>query len=93
MIKLAIARPGIYSAPRYIAATLLLVSLYACGGKSPLAENGGEILCMDPRPEVCTMEYDPVCATLADRSNATYPNACGACADAAVVSHRSGACE
>jgi hypothetical protein len=84
---------SLHAVTRCLASALLLVSLHACAGKAPVAAGGAEILCMDPRPEACTMQYDPVCATLADGSNATYANACGACGDAAVVSHRPGACE
>ena len=71
----------------------ILLSLYACAGKPPLEADSGQTICVDPRPEVCTMDYTPVCATRADGSMATYSNGCGACADAAVVSHRPGACE
>ena len=71
----------------------LMLFLFACAGNPPLAENNGQTLCTEPRPEVCTMDYNPVCATRADGSTATYPNGCGACADAAVVSHRPGTCE
>lgn len=60
--------------------------------------------CTDPRPQVCTMDYNPVCA---DRDtgmrcikapcpateNKTYSNACHACADPKVRHYRPGACE
>ncbi|MDH5633422.1 MAG: hypothetical protein OEZ10_10575 [Gammaproteobacteria bacterium] len=60
--------------------------------------------CTDPRPQVCTMDYNPVCA---DRDTGircikapcpatekkTYSNACHACADAKVRSFRPGACD
>jgi hypothetical protein len=38
------------------------------------------------------MDYTPVCATLQDGSVKTYPNSCGACADANVKSWVSDAC-
>lgn len=78
---------------RGLAAALLLVPLHACAGSAPDATSSGETLCVNPRPEACTMQYDPVCATFADGSKATRSNACTACADAAVVSYRPGACE
>lgn len=53
----------------------------------------GEILCKEPRPEICTREYVPVCAVLADSTTKTYANGCEACADKQVVSHLPGACE
>jgi hypothetical protein len=79
-----------------LAAILALSTLGACATPGPdLAGPGeeGRFICVEPRPEVCTMDYNPVCATHADGTSATYPNGCGACADAAVVSHRPGACE
>jgi hypothetical protein len=51
------------------------------------------IVCKDPRPEICTMDYRPVCATKTDGSQATYANGCGACSDPAVVEYREGECE
>lgn len=49
--------------------------------------------CEDPRPQVCTANYDPVCGSLGEGSRKTYANACSACGDAAVSGHRPGACE
>lgn len=76
---------------------LLLAALFglsACAtGETPITTDEGGTICSDPRPQLCTMQYDPVCATLADGSTATYANACGACSDAEVVSHLPGACE
>lgn len=37
--------------------------------------------CTDPRPQICTMEYLPVCASLNDGSQRTYASGCSACAD------------
>jgi hypothetical protein len=48
---------------------------------------------MEPRPQVCTMDYRPVCASLATGDRKTYANACGACADSAVVSWHEGECQ
>ncbi len=62
------------------------------------------ISCTDPRPEICTQEYIPVCAAkdtsvrcvttpCPSTEKVTYGNACTACSDAKVVSHIAGACE
>ena len=48
--------------------------------------------CEEPRPQVCTADYRPVCASLADGSRKTYSNGCSACGDAAVASWSEGAC-
>ena len=49
--------------------------------------------CTDPRPEMCTMDYNPVCGMHADGSRKTYSNGCSACTNAAVVGWSAGACE
>jgi len=51
--------------------------------------------CTEPRPEVCTMDYTPVCAlrTVSGKEQwKTYANACTACSDAAVTGYRENAC-
>jgi len=60
---------------------------------------GGEIpanavQCTNPRPQVCTMDYTPVCASRTETAEmASYANACTACADVTVSYHQLGACE
>lgn len=44
-------------------------------------------LCTNPRPQVCTMQYLPVCASLQNNHQKTYASACSACADKNVISH------
>ena len=48
--------------------------------------------CDSPRPQVCTMEYDPVCARLIAGGSKTYSSPCNACADDAVSGFLRGAC-
>jgi len=48
--------------------------------------------CQEPRPQACTMDYRPVCASRRDGSKKTYSNGCNACADADVVSWVENAC-
>ena len=50
------------------------------------------ILCEEPRPQVCTREYDPVCATLQDGTTKTGSTGCTSCSDPQVVGYRKGAC-
>ncbi len=49
--------------------------------------------CTDPRPQLCTREYNPVCAKLIDASNKTYATGCTACSDQKVSGYYPGACE
>ena len=49
--------------------------------------------CPEIRPEMCTMDYVPVCGNLSDGSLKTFPNWCDACSDPDVISYRHGECE
>lgn len=49
--------------------------------------------CQEPRPEICTMDYRPVCAKLNDGSFKTYANGCNACSDPNVISYINKACK
>jgi hypothetical protein len=80
---------------------LALVGLaLACNGSGAPAEpatsagaaSAGELTpCPEPRPEMCTMDYVPVCGRRGAEWK-TYPNACGACSDPAVSGFRAGPC-
>jgi hypothetical protein len=48
--------------------------------------------CTEPRPDVCTKEYNPVCGQKNDSTSATYGNKCEACSDRNVTSYVQGAC-
>ncbi|WP_052691869.1 hypothetical protein [Teredinibacter purpureus] len=48
--------------------------------------------CTDPRPELCTMNYDPVCATHNNGNRTTEANNCTACATATVEHYSMEAC-
>jgi len=69
-------------------AIFLLIS--GCQPSPSQIEN--QIMCEEPRPEMCTMNYLPVCGLNADKSVKTYSNACAACSDKQVVSYTDGEC-
>ena len=48
--------------------------------------------CAAERPRVCTMEYNPVCATRGSGGQETYSSPCNACADDRVSQYLGGAC-
>jgi len=50
------------------------------------------ILCEEPRPQICTREYNPVCATLKNGSTKTDSTGCTSCSDPEVVGYKMGAC-
>jgi hypothetical protein len=90
-------------------ALCLIVLLSGCGANQPpapappqdapreaplQAESAtSEIVCSEPRPQVCTMECNPVCALRDGGQRETLSSPCNACADADVVSHLPGACD
>ena len=51
------------------------------------------VKCQEPRPKICTLQYEPVCAAMESGSINTYPSACNACADIAVSAWRPEPCE
>jgi hypothetical protein len=51
------------------------------------------VKCPETRPEMCTMNYDPVCGILSDGSSKTYANGCNACSDLRVMSYARGECQ
>lgn len=59
----------------------------------PVVEVSSDLThCPEPRPELCSQQYTPVCAQKSDGTFANYPNGCTACTDPAVVSYRDGDC-
>ncbi len=64
-------------------------------GCSSVSNNGPSVdltPCEDPRPEICTMDYVPVCGELDGGGQKTYSNACNAYADSRVTGYRPDPC-
>jgi len=94
---------------RYKVLLVSFVSLFiiACSDEQPMEiEVAAQAVteCTNPRPEMCTMDYRPVCATKdtgvrcvtqpCDSTEiATYSNGCSACSDPVVLSHVPEACK
>ena len=74
-----------------IVAVAVLVLTACVNTPTPEPEAPGT-QCVDPRPQVCTMEYNPVCATLMAGGTKQYSSGCNACADDAVSSYLPGPC-
>lgn len=72
--------------------TLLLLAGFnlsaALAGEEPALTS-----CPEPRPEICTMDYTPVCARHTDGSFKTYSNGCTACTNPSVEGYVEDACE
>ncbi len=82
---------------------LLGLSLIACQSGSKLKKPSSNtfVQCKSPRPEMCTKQYLPVCASkdtgircvttpCPSRQDVTYSNACSACTDPKVYGYISG---
>ena len=71
-----------------------LIVLAACAGPARQQPIGAELhnQCPQQRPEVCTMEYAPVCAVLDKGERKQYASFCNACADPLVQGYISGPC-
>lgn len=96
---------GVMNARRLLIVSCGIV-LLACNsqGHEKPEMQASRVECKDPRPEMCTQHYQPVCATRDNgvrcvttpcdsTETATYSNGCMACADSAVYSYVEGACE
>ena len=72
---------------------VVLLAFGACAPQAPPSAAGGQsTVCTGQRQQVCTREYRPVCGTDVRGASRAYGNACEACADKQVVSHRPGTC-
>jgi len=79
----------------------LIASLTACASPTTQTKSKTETNlthCPEQRPQVCTMDYRPVCATrdtgircvttpCPSSEQITYSNSCSACADAKVIGY------
>lgn len=76
---------------RTTSALVLAFLLSACSSQKPV-ETVSTVQCTEPRPQVCTMEYAPVCATGVDGTSKHYASGCNACADDTVIEYLPGSC-
>ncbi len=80
---------------RYELIVFLLLSASTFGCSATKADKDITI-CTEPRPEVCAMDYTPVCGLRnvgAKEGWKTYSNACSACSDPTVTGYEKDACE
>ena len=95
---------------KLIASAVLLVFCCACDSTSPEQTSVSDIVsplvtqCKDPRPQICTREYMPVCATkdtglrcitepCPSTEQKTYATGCTACAEPKVINYIAGQCD
>lgn len=90
---------------KFIALSLILmVNACASSPKDQQQTKVAPVACSEHRPQICTREYLPVCATrdtgircittpCPSTEQVAFGNACTACADSKVSEYRSGACQ
>lgn len=78
---------------------LLLASVVLASGCQSIdsAESSrtpsGLTMCTEPRPQICTREYRPVCAWIPESGSwNSYSTGCVACSDQKVAGYKDGAC-
>jgi hypothetical protein len=89
----------------FIGLFLLIALLGGCVQAQPSVTETFEnsTACKDPRPQMCTREYQPVCAKkdtgircikapCPSIQRVTYANDCTACSDLNIASFKAGAC-
>ena len=60
---------------------------------SPATEVASAVMCTEPRKQMCTREYRPVCGQKVGGTTGTYSNKCTACSNAEVKAYTVGACQ
>jgi len=71
----------------FITITLLLSACQSTPTKQQV-----EVECQEPRPEICTRHFKPVCGVFSEGGSKTYSNDCTACADKSVKGFNLGQC-
>ncbi|MDX2320151.1 MAG: hypothetical protein QNK26_06070 [Moritella sp.] len=80
---------------------LTVFGLAACSNTEPTPETTKPLptlpsysnSCPDERPQICTMDYNPVCGITESGELKTFGNACGACSDETVRGYSAGECK
>ena len=71
----------------------VFTTLYFTGCDTNKDNEALDTMCSDPRPEVCTREYDPVCGYWLDGTFKTYSNGCTACTDKEIIGYKKDECD
>jgi hypothetical protein len=77
----------------------IITCLSACANVGNEQSEGLDLfqnVCTEPRPEICTREYRPVCAQVKTDQGVvlkTYATGCTACGDSQVLAYQDEACK
>ena len=70
---------------------ITMLCLSACTGTTSKTQIN-PVKCENPRPQICTMIYKPVCGISKSGAKKTYASACTACSDENVVAFEKEEC-
>ncbi|WP_415881942.1 hypothetical protein [Neptuniibacter sp. QD34_54] len=76
---------------KFLIAGFAALLLAGCQSKPTMPK--GALVCEEPRPQMCTMDYTPACGHHADGTVKTYSNSCSACARTEVSFVVAGECK
>lgn len=76
-----------------MAVTVVTACTTADSANEDASATSGITACKEPRPQICTAHYDPVCGLHENGDFKSHANACSACSVASVSGYRPGACE
>ncbi len=71
---------------------IAVVLLFGCDLKLGNEDMDVDTVCSEPRPEVCTREYAPVCGYKSDGKSKTYSNGCTSCTEKEIIGYKNGEC-
>lgn len=77
---------------KYKLTFILIAVIFLSSCDTKLRNGDVETVCSEPRPEVCTQEYVPVCGFRSDGASKTYSNKCTACAEEEIIGYKNGEC-
>ena len=72
---------------RSVCGLAALILLSACAGVQE-----DTVLCTEPRPQLCTMEFLPTCAVLSSGGYKEFASPCVACSDTTAKGYFTGRC-
>jgi len=72
--------------------SLIAITLLLSACQSTPIKQKVDVECQDPRSEICTRHFKPVCGVFSEGGSKTYSNDCTACADKAVQGFNKGEC-
>ncbi len=81
---------------KWLCLVVLSFTVVACNAtpEQPVSKMSDvSTLCKDPRPQMCTMIYQPVCGIDNEGQFKTYASGCSACSHVEVKGYNEGACK